>query len=237
MIPLPWAAAAAVSAIAAWWARGKTGDPLVSAAQATAAAAELCARLELVGDVTATQLAVLAGDSIAPAVNWPPRPLAKREHKAAWAMLLNWAREVKRQAADKGVLVCDIVRPKTSLGGLLIQAATVKTTPGQIGGLSPGAPSNISDYPTPGSWSKPLDNPGAGLLQNVGFAYAVPSGGARLAASKAVNNHPWNRAHAKYRPTDQQNTFELNSYGPDGILSFDGSGTPVYFPPAVEALP
>ena len=223
-------------ALAGWWARGKTGPISVTEQRTSEAIRDLCSRLEaLPNDLTPRQLATLAGEAIAPDMSWPPRPLSAKSHKTAFVLLEEWSREVITKASEQNKTVCEVVIPTTATLKMLLGTMPASPTPGvpptKVGGLQ-GGPSNVADVPTAGRWSKASTNPNWGLLQNVGQAYGLPSGAARLYASKVVNNHPFNKAHTPYRGSKEG--FEMQNYGP-AIIKLTGST--VYFPPASEVEP
>jgi len=217
-----------------FWGRGRTGDVVLSESESQKAFEDLCASIPKDSPITAKQLAELAGESIAPDMHWPPRFFATKAHKAAWGFLLSWAQAKAELAAAESRQLCDVILQGSNPLQVNFKKAQFNPTipggsaPTKVGGLS-GGPSNIATAPTPGRWSKQVPN--LGLLGNTGQAYGLPSGSARLAASKAVNNHPLNRAWAKYVPTGGNN-FNEQHYAP-AILSFDNV-QPIYYPPAEE---
>jgi hypothetical protein len=236
-IPLIPTAVTGALLLGAWWGRGRTGDIYVTEDEAKKVYQELCESISTADTVTVQDLAVLAGESIAPEMHWPPRFLATREHKSAWAQLLGWATAQQEIATAEGKSLCDVIKPGADFSGLKIKAVKVPKATGFIPfstGLAQNDPvpfgpgSNIADSPTPGKWSKQVPN--LGLLSSAGIAYGLPSGAARLAASKKVNEHPLNKAHSDYRPPG--NNFEQTHY-PIAILKFDNA-QPIYFPPASE---
>jgi len=224
---LPEAALGAASIVLAIWARGRTGDLVVTDEEARKAYEEIC---EEIGDqpISAKELAVIAGEALAPDMHWPPRFLASKAHKAAWKLIVSWA-EAQQQLADaQQKTLCEVIRPGGNAGGLKIDATTKPKKTGLIGGLGGGAPTNIAPTPTPGRWSKQVPN--YGLLSHTGEAYGLGSGSTRLAVSKKVNAHPLNKQYAKYR--EPGNAFEITHYSP-AILSFDNV-QPIYYPTRAE---
>jgi len=217
-----------------FWGRGRTGDVFLTEDEAKKAYEELCESLPEKSPITARDLAELAAESIAPDMHWPPRFFATKAHKAAWAYLLSWAQAKHELAVAESKSICDVILPTDAPLRVTFKAnPVIPTTPGGSGGANfqtglMTGPYNIAPNPTPGRWSKQVPN--LGLLGNTGQAYGLPSGAARLAASKAVNNHPNNRAFATYRPAS--GNFEQNHYAP-AILSFDNV-QPIYYPPAEE---
>lgn len=107
--------------------------------------------------------------------------------------------------------------------------STPTAPPGMVGGVvspsgDPGGGGVVSTIPIPGMLYRIRS--GDTLLGVAGTAYQLGSGGARLSASIAINDDPWNRANAEYSSTSGT---EASWYGPER-LSFLTPYQVIYIP-------
>lgn len=194
-------------------------------------------------------LAQQIGASLRPDIDWPPKPLATKSHKTAWAQILRWTQDLVNDAAAAGFVspcaylleevfplipdddetVEGTFAPPSDLPPVAAPGTPVQPTPADLLPI-------VTDEPTPGRWYQIGTAPvleGSGLLAHAGMAYKVGPGPTRLKAAQLVNEAPQNRAGAEYADCGVavQCTGGGAPYVDGEVLSFSVPQL-IYFPPA-----